>query len=471
MEKSAANKPGIRVRHRASDQARTLSFGQERLWYLDQLAPGNAVYNTCLLVKLYGRLDRSALQRALQSVVQRHDVLRTAFLSSGGRPLPVVPKQRTVELKQADLRDVAEDSREREALRLIHEEAARPFHLARDLMFRASLFRTGEEEYFFLCVVHHMVFEGGSVAILFRDLAAFYKAYVLQTTPEVPALEMDYFDFAAWQRESLSDDRLAILNAYWKRQLSGAPPVDLPMDFSRPAVHTMRGAKHYFDFSPDLHATAADFFRENSTTSYRALCAAFVVLLHCYTGLNDICLGTPCTPRCRGVEDLIGFFVNTVVLRIGLTEELTFRKLIRKVDVALYGAIAHSDLPFHRVVDAVQPPRDPSRPPLFQINFRAPQQPYPRLELEGIAADPVEVLDNGTSKFDLALEIAAFVEGASYFEYCSDLFRKETITRMAEDFQVLLRELIAQPDTEFRSMPAVAELNRRFQSQTTGAQR
>jgi hypothetical protein len=459
-------KHGLTVERRPAEQPRVLSFGQERLWYLDQLAPGNAVYNTPLLLRLRGPLDAGALHRALHSVVQRHEVLRAAFLAAGGRPVPLVPKKRAIELKQIDLRNHPSDSRESEATRLIHQDAARPFNLARDPMLRGLLLRVNDEEYFLLCVVHHIVFEGGSVELLFRDLSEFYNAEVTGKSSDLPELRVDYFDFAAWQRRSLSDERLHALNAYWKRQLSGAPPVDLPLDYPRPAIHTMRGAKFCFSFSPELFNLAAEFFQQGGTTSYRSLCSAFIVLLHCYTGLNDISLGTPVTPRCRGIEELIGFFVNTVVLRVKFNEGMSFRELIRKVDVALFGAITHSDLPLHMVVDAVQPPRDPSRTPLFQVNFRVPQTPYPRLGLNGITASPVEVLDNGTSKFDLALEVGAFVQGTSYFEYCSDLFKRETIEHMAADFQNVLQELIAQPDEVFSRLPAVVDLSKRSRAQT-----
>lgn len=466
MESSARTKPDLRVERRPADEPRVLSFGQERLWYLDQLSPANAVYNTPLLLRLNGPLDASALHRALQSVVHRHEVLRTAFLAAGGRPVPLVPKKRAVEFRQLDLRDLPDGSGEKEAARLIAEDAARPFSLAREPMIRSLLIRLGEQEHLFLCVIHHIVFEGGSVEILFRDLAAFYNSEVTGKSPDLPELELDYFDFAAWQRRSLDDDRLRRLNTYWNRQLSGAPLVDLRADYTRPAVHTMRGAKLYFDFSPELLSSAKNFFGEGGTTSYRSLCAAFVVMLHCYTELNDVSLGTPVTPRCRGIEDLIGFFVNTVVLRVTFNEGLSFRELIRKVDVALFGAITHSDLPLHMVVDAVQPPRDPSRTPLFQINFRAPQTPYPRLELNRIKASPVAVLDNGTAKFDLALEVGAFVQGVNYFEYCTDLFRRETVEQMAADFQLILQALIAQPDEDFSRLPAVAELTKRIRIQT-----
>lgn len=455
MELGTGMRRSFVVLPRPADEPRALSFAQERLWYIDQLAPGNSVYNTPLLVRLTGNLDISVFRRALDAVVQRHEPLRTAFLAKGGRPIPLVLKARPVDLKNTDLRYLPVSERESEAMRLIEQEASRSFNLARDALSRSVLFQVADNEHLFLYVVHHIVFEGGSVAVLFRDLAAFYNAWMNASEPQLPDFKTSYSDFASWQRRSLTVERLNALNLYWKSRLEGAPLVDLPLDFPRPAIHTMRGAKYFFSFSTELLSAGNDFFRLSGVTSYRALCAAFSVFLHCYTGLTDISLGTPCTPTCRGIEDLIGFFVNTVVLRLQFAEDTTFRQLIRKVDAALHGAITHSDLPFHRIVEAVRPPRDPSRTPLFQVNFRAPQTPYPRLELNGIRASSVKVLDNGTAKFDLALEIGGFVGGGSYFEYCTDLFADQRIKKMADDYQRILADLIANPDVAISKLRSV----------------
>jgi len=468
---SAQARPTLTVARRGPGEPRILSFQQELLWYLGQLAPKNPAYNGPFLIRLQGELDEAAFQRALDAVVERHEVLRTVFIAPNGIPVPFVMKNRRADLKLIDLRRLPEPEREADAMRLAKQEAAKPFNLARDGMSRSTLFRLSERDYLFLCVIHHIVFEGGSVSILFRDLAAFYNAFTASVAPHSPPLNIDYSDFASWQRNWLQAERLETLTRFWRQRLAGAPVIDIPLDFTRPAVHTMRGAKHSFQFPPGLLATAGAFFRETDTTSYRALCAAFNVFLYCYSGLTDISLGTPCAPRCRGIENLIGFFVNTVVLRIDSSDDPTFRKLIRKVDVALHGAIAHSDLPFSKIVESVQPPRDTSRTPLFQINFRVPQQPYPPLKLDRVTAGPIELIDNGTSKFDLALEIGAFIGEASYFEYCTDLFEERTILQMEADFLTLLAELVAHPDTPASHLSAVREISQRVRPAVTEGSR
>jgi hypothetical protein len=456
----------LTVNRRAPGEPRVTAFSQDLLWYVAQVAPQNPAYNGPLLCKLHGPLDAAAFERALSALVDRHDVLRTVFVAPGGTPKPLVVKKRPANIRQVDLRQLPAAEREVEARRLAKLYSAEPFNLARDPMFRFFLFQLGEEDFLFLCVVHHIVFEGGSIAILCRDLAAFYNSFLSGGSPELPELHIDYGDFAAWQRRTLQGERLEALNQYWKKRLAGAPVVNLPLDFPRPAVHTMRGAKHFFVIPPRLLASGEAFFRNNGTTPYRALCSAFHVFLRCYSGLNDISVGTPCAPRCRGIEDLIGFFVNTVVLRVDSSDDPTFRRLIRKVDAALHGAISHSDLPFSKIVEAVQPVRDVSRTPLFQINFRAPHEPYPRVRLTGVSTGPIEIVDNGTSKFDLAMEVGQFAGEANYIEYCSDLFREETILQIEQDFLAVLGELVQQPDVPLSQLAIVQEINIRIRAQS-----
>jgi len=313
-----------------------------------------------------------------------------------------------------------------------------------------------------------MAFEGGSVGVFYRDLACFYDAFRSGQPAELPELSLQYCDYALWQRRYLQGQRLETLSKYWKQQLSGAPLVNLPLDFPRPAIHTMRGSRYFFVMPPELVLAANSFFRDSGTTPYRGLCAAFNVFLHCYTGLTDISLGSPFGPRCLGVEDVVGFFVNTVVLRTDLFGNPTFRELMKRVDHVVRGAIEHADLTFDKLVEAVQPTRDSSRTPLFQVNFRAPKQPYPPLQLKGLSADRAEYVDNGTSKFDLALEIESSCGEACYFEYCVDLFKEETFVEMVNDFQNVLRGLIAQPEIPLGEVSLVKEMSQRIRSSKGG---
>jgi hypothetical protein len=445
---------------RSTDKPRMLSYGPESLWYLDRLAPNSPVYNVPFLSRLRGRLDVVAFQRALDALVERQEVLRTVFLPVRGKPVPFVLKKRPVDLQRLDLRHLPESQREMEARRLATQEAMRPFNLTRDPMLRSFLFQLADEEQMFLFLTHHIVFELGSLAILYRDLSAFYNAFLLGQPPQLPELTFQDSDFALWQRLTLHGERLDTLNRYWKQQLTGAPLVEVPLDFPRPRIHTHRGVRHFFDMSPELGSAANASFLKAGTTPYRGSLAAFNIFLHCYSGLTDISVGSPFASRCPGIENTIGFFANTLVLRTELSGDPTFRGVVKQVDRLVFRAFANSDLSFEKIVEAVQPARDTSRTPLFQISFRG-RQPYACLQLNGVAADVPEFLDNGTAKFDLALELEILTGKHCFIEYCTDLFKEQTIIQMENDFQDLLRALIAEPDTPLSEVRAVAELSGR----------
>jgi hypothetical protein len=449
------------VPRRQAGEPRVLSIGQQRLWYLSQLTPNNAAYNVPYASRLHGPVQVEHLQKALSAVVERHEVLRTVVLASGGTPLPVLLKKWSVELKQFDLRQWPAEQREAEAQRLLTDESARPFNFARDLMLRAVLVRLSSDEHIFLHIAPHMAFEGGSVGVFYRDLAQFYEASTQGLAASLPDLPLQYCDYALWQRNYLQGEKLESLTRYWKETLTGASTLDLPLDYPRPAIHTMRGRRHFHEMPRDLILQAKQFFRESGTTPYRGLSAAFNVFLHAYSGATDISIGSPFGPRCSGIEDLIGFFVNTVVLHTDMAGNPTFREVMKRVDRVVRSAIEHSDLTFDKLVEAARPMRDSSRSPLFQVNFRAPKEPYPTLQIKGLTGETAQYIDNGTSKFDLALEIETSHGEACYFEYCVDLFTEETIIQMVEDFQNLLRDLIAQPDIPLDAVPRVRAMVQR----------
>jgi hypothetical protein len=450
------------LQKRAADEPRVLSCGPESMWYLHRLAPHSPVYNVPFLSRLCGRLDTIAFQKALNALVERQEVLRTVFLASRGTPAPFVVKKRILDLKQVDLRHLPEAQRELEARRLARQEAERPFNLTRDPMLRPFLVRLSEEEHMFLFVTHHIVFELGSLAVLHRDLSSFYSAFVLGRVPQLPELTFQESEFALWQRRTLQGERLEALSKYWKQQLSGAPMVQLPLDYPRPRSHTHRGTRRFFDISPMLPSAANAFFRSAGTTPYRGLLAAFNIFLHCYSGLTDISVGSPFASRCSGIENTIGFFANTLVLRTDIGGDPTFRGVVRNVDRVVLRAIANSDLSFEKIVEAVQPSRDPSRTPLFQISFRSRTQPYASLQLHGVSSAAPEFLDNGTAKFDLALELESSTGKACFIEYCTDLFKEHTIIQMENDFQNLLRELIAEPDARLSKLKVAAAISQRL---------
>jgi len=449
------------VQRRQPGEPRVLSIGQERLWYLSQLTPNNSAYNVPFASRLQGPLQVEHLQKALNAVVERHEVLRTVILVSKGTPVPVLLKKWSVEIKRFDLREVPAERREAEAQRLLSEESARPFNFARDLMLRTVLVRLSGDEYLFLHIAPHMAFEGGSIAVFYRDLAQFYDAFAQGRAALLPDLQLQYCDFALWQRNYLQGEKLETLTQYWKETLTGAPVLNLPLDYPRPAIHTMRGRRHFMELPPDLTLQANQFFRESGTTPYRGLCAAFNVFLHAYAGAQDISIGSPFGSRFAGTENLIGFFVNTVVLRTDIGGNPTFRELMKRVDQVVRGAIEHCDLTFDKLVEAARPARDSSRTPLFQVNFRAPKEPYPSLQIQGLNAETPKYIENGTSKFDLALEIETSRGQTCYFEYCVDLFKEETVIQMVDDFQKLLRDLIAQPDTPLDGVPSVKAIMQR----------
>lgn len=451
------------LQKRPVDQPRVLSFASESLWYLERLTPNSPVYNVPFLCRLRGRLDVEAFGKALNALVDRQAVLRTVFLASKGSPVPYVVKKRPVELKSVDLRQLPDCDREAEARRLARQEAVRPFNLSRDPMFRPFLYRLGEEECLFLFVTHHIVFELGSLAVLYRDIDYFYNAFVSGRTPHPPEMAFDESDFALWQRQTLVGERLEQLSKYWRERLKGAPLLELPLDFPRPRVHSHRGVRRFFTFAPDLASSSTALFLKSGSTPYRGLLSAFNVLLHCYSGLTDISVGSPFASRCAGIEHTIGFFANTLVLRTDLSGDPSFAELIKRVDRIVFRAIANADLGFEKIVEAVQPPRDPSRTPLVQVSFRGRTQPYAALALAGLECGIPEFIDNGTAKFDLALELEASRGQACFLEYSSDLFKEETIIQMEQDFHAILRALVAAPDQPLTKIAAVEEVKRRIE--------
>jgi hypothetical protein len=436
------------------------------LWFLDQLSPADPTYNIPYAMTIRGPLDIPSLQKSLDAVVERHEGLRTTFTDCDGTPSPVLATQWRVELKQFDLRRFSPESREIKCRLLLKHEAYRGFNLARDLMLRAVLIRLQEDTWAFLHVSHHIAWEFRSTALMYAEVAQLYDHFSIGQPLHLPQLPMQFADFAIWQRQFLQGETLEMLGAYWKKQLAGAPAdLNLPTDFPRPEAPSRRGARYPVVLSRELLDDVIALSRAAGVTPFMSLLGAFNVFLYCCTGQLDICVGSPIVRRrSADIEPMIGFFVNTLVLRCQLFGNPTFRQVLRNISRVVLGAVAHADLPFDKLVEIIRPPRSAGRMPLFQVNFRAIKDPVPTLRLNDLCVSAPEWIDNGTSKFDLSLELVATPAAAGFFEYSTALFKKETIAAMEAAFQSLLRELAHSPDVPFTQLNEVTRICARFAS-------
>lgn len=463
VSKETNGADGYAIRRRRPSDPCPLSFSQQRLWFLDQLSPADPTYNIPYAMTIRGPLDVSALERALNAILGRHEILRTTFNNVGGTPVPAIADTWNVELKQIDITALPESAREPKAKLLLKREASRGFNLARDLVLRAVLIRLEADEHIFLHVSHHIAWEFRSTALMYSELSHFYEHFLTGKQPNLPQLPIQYSDFALWQRQFLHGEMLERLAEYWKAQLREAPrDLHLPVDFKPPIASRHHGKRHPLVLSGDLLDRARAVSLESGVTPFMSLFGAFNVFLYCYTGQFDICAGSPIARRRRDeIEAMIGFFVNTLVLRTDLSGNPSFRELLARVSRVVLGAIAHADLPFDKLVEILRPPRGVGRMPLFQVNFRVVKAPLPTLELRGVKVSSPEWIDNGTSKFDLSLELVASGGAAGFFEYSSDLFREATIAQMAVDFRALLRSLVEQPDIPLMELDLVCSIRRR----------
>jgi len=439
-----------------------LSFAQRRLWFLDQLEPNSPLYNIASAVRLTGALNVTALEQSLNQIVRRHESLRTTFVAKDGHPVQVIAPELTVPLPVVDLHSLSEAEREAEALQLAIEEAQRPFDLAKGPLLRTTLLRLDEEDHILLLTMHHIISDGWSMGVFVREMGALYEALSQGRPSPLPELPIQYVDFAQWQRKWLQGEELERQLAYWKEQLAGLPPLlELPTDRPRPAVQRYQGAHHSFALSKSLSQALESLSQEEGATLFMTLLAAFQTLLYRYTGQEDICVGTPIANRTRAeIEGLIGFFVNTLVLRTDLSGDPSFRELLRRVREVALGAYAHQDLPFEMLVDELQPARDMSHSPLFQVMFVLQNAPVQALELSELTLSPVET-ENGIAKFDLTLMMEERPEGLQgTVEYNTDLFDAATIERMVGHFQTLLEGIVADPDRPISTLPLLTTAER-----------
>jgi amino acid adenylation domain-containing protein len=459
-----AQPPATRPATAAPDGRRApVSFAQLRLWFLDQLHPGTAEYNIAGAIRLRGDLDAEALDRSLREIVRRHEAMRTIFAQVDGEAFQVVTAPPADGLRLRDVADDAGGDVETLLRRLMLEEARRPFDLARGPIFRATLLKVNARDHVLILVVHHIVADGWSAGVFVRELSALYEAYVTGRPSPLPELPIQYADFAQWQRQWLTGAVLDKELGYWTRRLAGHSAVlELPGDRPRPAVQTFRGALLKTQLPKDLSEALSALSRQEGVTLFMTVLAGFKALLFRYTGIEDLVVGTPIANRTRvDTEGLIGFFANTVVLRTDLSGDPAFRDLLRRIREVALDAYAHQDVPFEKIVEAVQPPRDMSRTPLVQVMFSYQNFPVQDIELPGVVLRPIE-FDRGLARMDLTLEVFESPDGLKLaFEYSTDLFDEATIAAMAGHLETLLAGAVADPTRTLAALPLVGDDERR----------
>jgi amino acid adenylation domain-containing protein len=457
-EKLASSSRSVIGRRRDASDRAPLSFAQERLWFLDQLEPNSAVYNTPMALRLEGTLDAQVMLDALKEIVRRHESLRTRFEAVAGKPVQVIEAVFLLEMPLVDLSCVPEGQREAEAMRLWRQEAQRPFDLKHDLMVRVRLFRLAATDHLLSLTVHHIAWDSWSVGVMFSELKTLYTAFLQGRPSPLPELPIQYADFAVWQRDWLQGEVLEKQLSYWREQLAGAPlQLDMPTDRPRPAIQSFRGALMWRKLPKRLAAALKELGQTEDATLFMILAAAFQTLLYRYSGVNEVLLGLAIAGRNRAeVEGLIGFFVNTLVIRGVLSDNPSFRTLLGRTRASALGAYAHQDLPFERLVEELQPQREMSSAPIFQVMLVLQNIPVESAALPGLRVVPA-VVDTETSKFDMTVYFRE-CEGSlrTAVEYSTDLFDTQTIERMMSHYQTLLESVVANPDQRLSELPLLS---------------
>ncbi|MFN6567973.1 amino acid adenylation domain-containing protein [Dendronalium sp. ChiSLP03b] len=432
-----------------------LSFAQQRLWFLDQFEPNSASYNIPFGLGLIGSVNVAALEQSLQEIIHRHEALRTNFVTVDGKPSQIIQTATNWTVTVVDLQHLPWREQEIAAQKLVQQQAIQPFDLAHDALIRATLVMLSHTEQWLLVCMYHVVSDGWSIGVFVQELQALYNAYSQgQSSPLLP-LPIQYADFAIWQRQWLQEEVLNKQLSYWKKQLANALTfLPLPTDRPRRAVQTFNGAHLEFTLSIELTQQLEQLSQQQGVTLFMTLLAAYNTLLYRYTGQTDILVGTPIANRDRTeLEGLIGFFVNTLVMRTNLAENLSFNELLPRIREIALSAYAHQDLPFEMLVEALQPERDLSHTPLFQVMFVLNNAPTSEVEFTGLTASLLPI-ENSTAKFDLTLSIQNTTTGlVGGWEYNTDLFDCSTIERMTGHFVTLLESIVANPSERISQLP------------------
>ena len=439
-----------------------MSLAQERLWFVAQLEPESSVYNLCRAFRLRGPLDRQALAASLREIVRRHEVLRSKLCTINGIAMQVPLAGAGKTLLVTDLRRLPRAKRDHELHRRIKLAAETPFDLAVGQLLRGRLLLVDDAQHVLVLTTHHLVADAWSMGILGRELWQLYRVFAAGQASPLAELPIQYGDFAFWQRQRMATARFDDQLRYWRKQLAGVPTLDLPSDRPRPPRQSYRGGRYPLSFSPSLTASLNRLAAQVNATPFMVLLAAFQVLLHRYSGQDDIAVGSAVTDRPHGeCEGLIGFFVNTLVLRGDLSGRPSFREYLGRVREVCLNAYAHQDVPFEKLVEELKPRREINRQPLFQTLLVLQNTPSRPVMPEGLVVEPLAV-DSAAAQYDLSIYLRE--RGGrllGYFEYASDLFEAATVERMAGQFEILLTDIAANPGQTIASLAMLSENEQR----------
>jgi len=444
------------ISRRPDGEPAPLSLSQERMWFAEQIAPGNAAYNRPCCLRITGNLRVDVLERMLNEIIRRHEALRTTFvMCDDGQPVQVAAPPLDCDLPVIDLTSLPAAEREQRCMALLSEHARAPFDLATGPIIRLALIRMSPTAHVLSLVTHHTVFDGWSSGVLSSEIAALYDHFCQGKASPLPELPVQLADYACWEHEWARSEQIDRLLAYWTQHLGSDPPaLELPADFPRPAERSFNGAKLQVLFPLYLSEALKRLSRQEGVTLYMTLLAAFAVLLSRYARQQVVLIGTPTAGRRQvEIEKLIGNFINTLVMRVDVSGNPTFRELLRRVRATAVAAYAHQELPFDKLVEAVHPQRSLNRPPLVQVLFQLRGQPFPPVQAREVRFEEIEV-DNGTAKVDLAVDVFDLEDGLECLcEYCSDLFSAETMARLLDHYRMLLENAVACPDLPVMRLP------------------
>nr|AGH69808.1 non-ribosomal peptide synthase [Nostoc sp. 'Peltigera membranacea cyanobiont'] len=421
-----------------------LSFAQQRMWFLYQLDSSSSFYNGSFQIKIIGALNVTVLEQSVNEIIRRHEVLRTNFPTIKGVPLQAITPTLSITLPVVDLQGLTEAF----VQQLVARQVRQPFDLVTGPLLRVTLLLLSPETHLLILTIHHIITDGWSMGIFFKELGTLYQAFTNGEPSPLPELAIQYADFSVWQREWLTGEVMQKQVDYWKQQLADAPPLlKLPTDYPRPLVQTFCGATRLFELDPDLTFQLKTLSKKSGITLFMTLMTAFVTLLYRYSSQKDICVGFPIANRDYSeLDPLIGLFVNTLVLRTQIEGNPSFSKLLEKIGHLALDAYAHQNAPFEQVVEALKPERSLGYNPLFQVMFTLDNLSVDTFELPGIKLTP-EPIERGIAQFDLSLSIQQTQKGLTgSWEYNSDLFKPNTIARMTGHFQILLEAIVANPD-------------------------